>query len=71
MRWRKRYTRVVKRFTLFPIKTAVDPYHLFYYEWRWLETVYIRQKRDFLFGIIPIWRNDTFVDESDYEEEVK
>lgn len=67
MKWRKRYGRIVKRFALFPIKTAVDPYHL-YYEWRWLETVYIRQERDFLFGMIPIWRNDMFVDESDYEE---
>lgn len=67
MRWRKGYLRIVKRFALFPIKTYVDSYH-FREEWRWLETVYLEQTRDFLFGVIPIWRNDRFVDESDYKE---
>ena len=65
MRWRKRYSRIVKRFALFPIKAKlhlnsdVD-------EWRWLETVYLYQLKDWKVGFIPFWATLYFVHKQDY-----
>lgn len=59
MRWRKRYARIVKRFSLFPIKAKIRS-NSDIYEWRWLETVYIYQVRDWLVGIFPFWNNVCF-----------
>jgi len=67
MRWRTRYARVARRFALFPIKTKLGPGTGCAEEYRWLETVYLRQERDWLFGVIPIWRNSYFVLKSDYD----
>ncbi len=65
MRWKNHYQRVVKRFAIFPVKARVEGGMDF--EYRWLETVYRLQHRDWLFGIFPIWETDTFVNEHYYE----
>ena len=67
MRWRTKYARVVRRFALFPIKTKLGPGNGCAEEYRWLETVYLRQYRDWLFGIIPIWSNSCFTHKNDYD----
>lgn len=56
----KRMTRVKKRFALFPIKIG--------YEVRWLETVYIKQKR-----VEPFleWISCYFTDETEYLKEIE
>lgn len=62
MRWRQRKYRIVKRFALFPIKAPlgfIDTTE----EWRWLETVYLRQFRDW-----PFWCTWFFVMKEDYDE---
>ena len=64
MKWKPKYMRVVKRFALFPVKAQVDSLN---YEYRWLETVYLDQHRDWLFGVFPIWRSDKFVSKTAYE----
>lgn len=58
MRWRKQYSRVVKRFAWFPV-TIGD-------ETRWLETVYLRQNYASL-DIFP-WYNVYFTDKKGYLE---
>ena len=65
MRWRKRYSRIVKRFALFPVKAYLNGFCVDD-EYRWLETVYLRQFRDWLWGVIPIWRTKTFATKGDY-----
>ena len=66
MRWRKRYNRVVKRFALFPIKAFLDDIRL-NYEYRWLETVYLRQTKEYwFFGTIPHWKTVRFVNKGEY-----
>jgi hypothetical protein len=65
MRWRKHYTRIVERFALFPIKSICDAFYDF--EYRWFETVYLKQYRDWLFGVIPIWRTERFATKFEYD----
>ena len=55
MKWKKEYSRIVKTYALFPIYANN--------EYRWLETVYIRQYRA-VWNFA--WKNDYFVAESDY-----
>lgn len=65
MRWRTEYQRVIKRFAILPINARMEG--SMDHEWRWLETVYRLQHRGWLFGIVPIWATDTFVNEHYYE----
>jgi hypothetical protein len=66
MRWRTEYQRVIKCFAIFPINARIEG--SMDHEWRWLETVYLLQDRDWLFGVacFPIWRNIHFVNEHYY-----
>ena len=57
MRWTKKYTRVVKRFALFPITINEET--------RWFENVYLMQRRD-IHALIFRWYNDRFIDEAAY-----
>lgn len=58
MRWKKKYERVIKRFAFFPIIICG--------EYRWLETVYIRQIRR------AGWVNVLFTNKEEYlKEKVK
>lgn len=66
MRWRKRYSRIVKRFALFPIKAKLG-FNRDVDEWRWLETVYLYQIKDWTFGFIPFWATLYFVRKQDYD----
>lgn len=66
MRFRTCYSRVVKRFALFPIKARINP-HSNIVEWRWLEVVYVKQKKDWFDGIIPVWKNSYFTNKAIYE----
>jgi hypothetical protein len=65
MRWRKHYARIIKRFAILPVK-AHPPGEEIDFEYRWLETVYLRQSRDFFLGVFPIWKNWKFVTEDQY-----
>ena len=58
MMWNIKYKRIVKTFALFPME--IDGCY------RWLETVYISQKRrhDWLFGWY--WVDEKFVTKEDY-----
>lgn len=67
MRFRRRYSRVLKRFALFPIKAKIDLYSNIE-EWRWLEVVYVKQTTEWVFGgIIPVWKNASFTSKAIYE----
>ena len=67
MRFRFRYSRVVKRFALFPIKAKINPRSNID-EWRWLEVVYVEQTKEWVFeGIIPVWKNSYFTNKAIYE----
>lgn len=55
MRWFKEYSRVVRRFAIFPI-TIMD-------ETRWLEIVYLRQR---YYKLSYMWGNTEFVTKEDY-----
>ena len=60
MRFRIRYSRIVKKFAFLPIKAKTHMYANDY-EWRWLEVVHVKQHRDWILGgIIPVWKNDWF-----------
>lgn len=59
MRWRKRHSRVVKRFALLPIKATCNET----LEWRWLEIVYLNQIRD----CFDKWFTTRFVTKEEYE----
>jgi hypothetical protein len=56
--------RIIKKFALFPIKTI--------YNWKWLETCYIRQERikiDGYFGSSSYkWINKEFATKHEYDE---
>lgn len=68
MRWRKRYRRIVKRFALFPVKARMYTCFGENTEFRWLETVYLVQQRDWFGGVIPFWRTTTFADRRGYDK---
>ena len=65
MRWRKKYNRIVKRFAIFPVETFTEGGGCDR-EYRWLETVYLQQHRDYLFGMFPFWKTTSFVSENIY-----
>ena len=73
MRWVKKYhecgdKRIVKRFALFP-STIYTAEHS---ETRWLEVVYIRQKRIAGYCDYPdYWRDEAFVDWDAYYDYVE
>ena len=60
MRWSRKWQRVIRRFALFPIRVQD--------EYRWLEVVYIRQKKKL--SCKPLieheWYNCDFVDRGYY-----
>lgn len=58
MRWKKKYSRIVKKFALFPVK--IDD------EYRWLETVYVEQGWHHWYG----WRDNKFINEEEYTKRV-
>lgn len=66
MRWRKKYSRIVKRFALLPIKAKLR-FNSDEYEWRWLETVYLYQVRDWRVGIFSFWNSVHFECEELYD----
>ena len=66
MRWRTRYTRIVKRFALFPITESLN-LNTRDEEHRWLEIVYLHQARDWLLGIIPCWITVCFATKEEYD----
>ena len=68
MRWRKHYQRIAKKFAIFPVKAYANNGKIrgIEFEYRWLETVYLNQHKDWLFGF-PIWRTDAFVTKHEYE----
>ena len=55
MRWKKKYNRVIKRFAFLPIRVGD--------EYRWLETVYIRQTRR------AEWVNVMWISKEEYLKE--
>lgn len=55
MRWKRGNLRCVKRFALWPVRIKE--------EYRWLETVYIIQRR---LGYERFWHNESFEDEEVY-----
>ena len=71
MRFRTRYVRFVKRFALFPVKAKYDEHLYSTNEYRWLETVYLHQVKDWRFDIFPYWKNDSFITEEQYNNYTK
>jgi hypothetical protein len=67
MRWIARYQRVAKKFAIFPVKAYTSKNRELVFEHRWLETVYLNQHKDWLFGVFPIWRTDAFATKREYE----
>lgn len=65
MRWRKHYNRIVRRFAILPVK-AHPPGEVVETEYRWLETVYLKQTRDWIGGIFPVWVNYEFATAGQY-----
>lgn len=60
MRYRRRHSRVVRKFAIFPIKING--------EYRWLETVYIVKRCNF-YSLIFKWYNYSFTTKSEYEKD--
>lgn len=71
MRWRTRYKRVVKRFALFPVKARHDERLYSNNEYRWLETVYLYQTKDWRFDMFPYWKNEWFLTKELYDNYTK
>ena len=69
MRWTNEYQRVVKRFAIFPVKAWGNNHKTrgLYFEYRWLETVYLAQHKDWRLGVFPYWRTDRFATKREYE----
>lgn len=59
MKWKKKYSRTVRRFALFPIRCRD--------EYRWLEVVYIQQSLKWD-GCFTWWDNYRFVDKKQWKE---
>lgn len=60
MRYHHRFTRIIRRFAIFPIIICG--------EYRWLETVYIIQRYNHNNIFLP-WYNDSFTTKSKYIED--
>jgi hypothetical protein len=68
LRWTKHYHRIAKRFAIFPVRSyASSKVKGLQYEYRWLETVYLIQRQDWIFGIFPCWKTDAFATKREYE----
>ena len=57
MRWTKKHHRIVKRFAFIPIGFRDD--------YRWLEMVYIKQRRGCM---IDSWFDESFATKEEYKE---
>lgn len=71
MRWKAQYHRIAKRFAIFPVKAYGSKNRGLVFECRWLETVYLIQHKDWLFGVFPIWRTDAYATKPEYESYLK